>query len=50
MWLEKYINFSTKERSRARIVFVEDVYKLLKNAIYRKTVENVENRCKIEFF
>ena len=48
-WLEKYINFNTLKRNQAVNVFEKDFYKLLNNAFYGKTMENVRNRLKIKF-
>ena len=48
-WLEKYINFNTQKRSQAVNDFEKDFYKLLINAFYGKTMENVQNRLKIKF-
>ena len=48
-WLEKYINFITQKRNRAKNDFEKDFYKLLKNAFYAKTMENVRNRLKNTF-
>ena len=35
---------------KAKIDFVQDFYKLLNNAFYAKTMENLRNRLRIEFF
>ena len=48
-WLEKYINFFTQKRNQAVSDFDKDFYKLLNNAFYGKTMENVRNRLKIGF-
>ena len=48
-WLEKYINFNTQRRNKAKNDFEKDFYKLLNNAFYGETMENVRNRLKIKF-
>ena len=42
-WLEKYKNFFTQKRNEALSDFEKDFYKLLNNAFYGKTMENVRN-------
>ena len=48
-WLEEYINFNTQKRNQAVNDFEKDFNRLLNNAFYGKTLENVRNRLKIEF-
>ena len=48
-WLENYVNFNTQERNQAVNDLQKDFYKLLNNAFYGKTMENVRNRLKIKF-
>ena len=49
-WLEKYINFKTQKRNKAKIDFEKGFYKLPKNAFYGKTMQNVRNKMEIVFF
>ena len=48
-WLEKYFSFKTQKRNKAKNDFEKDFYKLLNNAFYGQTMENVRNRLKIKF-
>ena len=48
-WLEKYINFNTQRRNKAKNDFEKDFFKLLKNEFYGKTMENVRNRLGLKF-
>ena len=47
--VKKNINFNTQKRNQAVNDFEKDFSKLLNTAFYRKTMENVRNRCTIDF-
>ena len=47
-WIEKFINFNTQKRNPAVNDFEKVFYKLLNNAFYGKTMENLRNRLKIK--
>ena len=48
-WLEKYIDYNTQKRNKTNDDFEKDFNKLLNNAFYEKTIENVRNRIPVEF-
>ena len=47
-WLEKYINFNTQKRNKAKNDFEKDFFKLLVNAAFGKFLESVRNRFDLE--
>ena len=47
--LEKYINFNTQKRNQAVNHLEKDFYKLINNAFYGKTMENIRNHLRLEF-
>ena len=49
-WLEKYINFNTQKRNKCENEFEKDFYILFNNAFYGKTMENIRNHLRLEFF
>ena len=46
-WLGKYNSFGTRQLNNAKNDFEKDFYKLINNAFYGKTCENVRNRIKV---
>ena len=43
-WLRKYIDFNTNERTKANSEFEKDLWKLMNNSFYGKTMENIRDR------
>ena len=48
-WLKEYIDNNTENRKRATCDFEKDIWKLLNNSFYGKTVENQRNRMSVKF-
>ena len=46
-WLKPYIEFNTIQRMEAQTDFEKDFFKLMNNADYGKTCENIRNRQEI---
>src|SRR5438093_1945582 len=47
-WLAPYIKFNTDMRTAAETTFEKNMFKLMNNAFYGKTCENIRNRANIE--
>lgn len=49
-WLRSYIDLNTRLRSKAKNAVEKDMFKLLNNSIFGKTIEDVMSRRNVEFF
>lgn len=47
-WLKVWIDFNTSKRKQAKSDFDKDLFKLMNNAVYCKTMENVRNHMDFE--
>jgi hypothetical protein len=47
-WLAPFINFNTEMRKKATNAFEKDLFKLMNNSIYGKTLENLRKRQSIK--
>jgi hypothetical protein len=48
-WMKDFIDFNTQRRAEQTTTFGKDFFKLMSNACFGKTMEDVENRVNIDF-
>ena len=48
LWLEKYFIHNTEKRTKAKTIFEKGLYKLMNNAFFGNTMENVRERVNLE--
>ncbi|MEN0016512.1 MAG: DNA polymerase, partial [Bacteroidota bacterium] len=47
-WMKPYIDFNTRKRAETKVKFEQDLFKLMNNSVFGKTMENIRKRVTVK--